>query len=98
MFQAYILRSSWLLHQGIFFKLFGCTDMYMLYYFDLRIACSICFCRHCRQVGFGVYAPARAQTQADYDAAIHSLFTGLDKVSYAVLHLHHFFLGLYREP
>ena len=35
-----------------------------------------------------MYAPARAQTQADYDAAIHSLFTGLDKVSYAVLHLH----------
>ena len=34
-----------------------------------------------------MYAPARAQTQADYDAAIHSLFTGLDKVSYAVLHL-----------
>ena len=33
-----------------------------------------------RLIGFGVYGPGRAQTQADYDAAVHSLFTGLDRV------------------
>jgi len=33
-------------------------------------------------IGFGVYGPGRAQTQADYDAAIHSLFTGLDRMEH----------------